>query len=84
MMIITQEFTLKLKARDIRVWMEALRIAANKAKGCMLPWDHCPFYNQHEELVKLTGWGEADHVALGQKLASKDEPARSGQESGRD
>ena len=50
----------------------------------MIPWDHCPFYNQHDELVKLTGWGEEEHIALQQYLLPKEEPARSEQESGQE
>jgi hypothetical protein len=58
---------------DEAVWMAALRSAAKSSTVPIIPWDSCPFLNQHKELVRLTGFGETetDHQHLHNFLQQK-------------
>jgi hypothetical protein len=77
-MIITEhKLVIAMTDRDLRIWLQALKLAAVKAKGTMIPWHHCPFYQQHEQLVKITGWGTDQHEWLGKELAPKEETTQS-------
>ena len=62
-------FTLSVK--EVSVWMAALRSAAKNSSVPIIPWDSCPFLQQHWELVRLTGYGAADHQDLHDFLAKK-------------
>lgn len=64
------QLTINLTVKELQIWMAALRLAAKEAmKTPIIPWDSCPFYRQHEQLVKLTGYGNGDHIALGETLS---------------
>jgi len=65
------KFTLTVK--EVGTWMAALRFAARNSSVPIIPWDSCPFLNQHWELVRLTGYGHGDHQELYDFLKKKDE-----------
>jgi hypothetical protein len=67
----SQEMCFTLTAKDVSVWMAALRMAANHSSVPIIPWDSCPFLGQHKELVRLTGYGARDHEDLYQALKTK-------------
>lgn len=53
-----------LSEDDLKVWMMALRHAALAAAGESCNPLSCPFYLQHEELVRRTGLLEKQHEEL--------------------
>jgi hypothetical protein len=57
------EMDFRLTIKEIGIWLVALRMAA-KQHGVSVPWDANPFLQQHKELVRLTGYGTADHEEL--------------------
>lgn len=64
MTINSQTIQMTLTPKEISVWMAALRLAAKKRTVPIIPWDECPFFKQHGELVKITGYGAGDHEDL--------------------
>jgi len=72
----SHEITVTLSIKELDVWMTALRRAAKTSDVSVITWDHCPFLKQHNELVRLTGYGEREHIDLYEFLKLKSEKAR--------
>lgn len=63
-----QELTFTLTIKEVSVWMVAVAASARSGKGTIFPWDSCPFFKQHEELVRLTGHCAEEHQRLRSEL----------------
>lgn len=71
MTITKHEMTFNLSVKEVETWMVALRYMALNAKVQMIPWDSCPFFKQHLQLARLTGYCTADHERMADELAAK-------------
>lgn len=68
MKITENNFAFELTEKELGVWMAALRLASKASASGMVPRDSCPFLLQHEELVRLTGYGSGDHERLKEQV----------------
>ena len=63
--------TVTLDIKALSTWMAALRFAARNSTVPIIPWDSCPFLNQHKDLVRLFGYSAGDHADLVNYLKTK-------------
>lgn len=69
-------YTVKLTIGDVSVWMAALYQACKESKVEIFPADSCPFYLQHRELVRMTGFNEWEQGELDKMVQEKNEKRR--------
>jgi hypothetical protein len=72
MKITEHNLTFTLTIKEVETWMTAVRQATlNQNNVRIVPRDACPFFKQHGELVRLTGYGAHDHEEMKRVLAAR-------------
>lgn len=71
MKIDNHQMSFTLSVKEVSVWMASLRQSALSSSVTFYPWDSCPFYKQHKELIRLTGYSSGDHIDIGERLQRK-------------
>lgn len=66
--------TFSLTIKELDVWLTSLRHSATRTDRVrMIPWDSCPFFIQHRDICRLTGFGVPDHERMAESLADENE-----------